>query len=1180
MSRETLKDFLTQRGSTKDSITITLKDAPDGIGIEPGTGEELLDLSNEISGLLGDYLKHIVDGSSNNYKLKGGNSLGNRNNKGDQIPIADTSSAEEVFIKQGTVLKSKLNEYSNSGKFDESGTPLSTLIDKVNQSDQNNDKLKDILGTSLSNSGMTLTNPSGVNNEIVQATQKMFLKNNRFANVGDEKRTSFTVKPQRPEDFETANKVDNRGTLNPQNKFGEYEVDGNIVSIDELKSLAASLLFKSTGFDLGDSPSSSGNITDVSDQIFNNEIGSNIGKSSGLTKVNFSNIRAKNAKGFPEEVSGESIRAGRGEIIENEAGAESNQTFGATYNSIFRFSGQSLKLHKIQAAIALIALKNIGKSFFDSFINILRAEDKFDLQSSAEAYLSENSKVDIGVYMLGQSRKLTSLKIDNHIFSNVLTNTTYPLGDAIDRGLEVVLGKDFKSDDEEKIIKSKVLGQAPGFWLAVAKSVLKTYETVVGRTSSLNEPMDENDLFIVYKDLLENNKFIRFFNAMAVIGDISLQTTSGVKNTDQDFKTLRDVDSYPDEAAVHKSRKKFGMNKNELSWSQDSTPSMYILPANIIRAASKLNNTVYGASPVRGMFGSKLVKNTFTGIDVDGSYNRIPNEVVKVLEDKLDAEYVPFYIQDLRTNEIISFNAFLDTLTDQISPNFNKVDGYGRMDAVQIYKSTSRNLSVGFTLFATNREDFDAMWYKINKLVTLLYPQWTAGSMVSNSESGDSKFYMPFSQVIGASPIVRLRIGDVIKSNYSRFALARTFGIGDANVSVRPEESSLLKQGINEISDTAVDTLNKAQEVILKTWLVLFGSPHSIVTTAFNSAALPSNQIAKSAMKAGKGAVIQLLSNFLVNGYANPLAVGGIVRQLRDPNLTDVGVSGTTLGKLRRNIDNSSLYNPTTGNNISGGYNTTGIVSAFRRMILKPNVVNGYYSESGKKFLVSRRLKIRVVEKGTDFDGLPANTIGYKVKVTDGNAPKELKETYLIVSHHDILPDPKELFNTSIVGASLFLTDPTGLIDSALNLSTEWSQGVGVPNEVVDFVRTLYASDTSLFMRPENNPFVRAIETTRGRGLAGVMGGINFNWLDNFPWEVDYGARAPMGCKISFSFDVIHDIPPGLDHSGYNRAPLYNVGEIMRNVAGDVYSDGGNQAEFNFREKGAYSLKSTGKNNK
>lgn len=124
MSRETLKDFLTQRGSTKDSITITLKEAPDGVGIEPGTGEELLDLSNEISGLLGDYLKHIVDGSSNNYKLKGGNALGNRNNKGDQIPIADTSSAEEVFIKQGTVLKSKLNEYSNSGKFDESGTPL------------------------------------------------------------------------------------------------------------------------------------------------------------------------------------------------------------------------------------------------------------------------------------------------------------------------------------------------------------------------------------------------------------------------------------------------------------------------------------------------------------------------------------------------------------------------------------------------------------------------------------------------------------------------------------------------------------------------------------------------------------------------------------------------------------------------------------------------------------------------------------------------------------------------------------------------------------------------------------------------------------------------------------------------------------------------------------------------
>jgi hypothetical protein len=68
----------------------------------------------------------------------------------------------------------------------------------------------------------------------------------------------------------------------------------------------------------------------------------------------------------------------------------------------------------------------------------------------------------------------------------------------------------------------------------------------------------------------------------------------------------------------------------------------------------------------------------------------------------------------------------------------------------------------------------------------------------------------------------------------------------------------------------------------------------------------------------------------------------------------------------------------------------------------------------------------------------------------------------------------------------------------------------------------------------------------------------------DFPWETDYQARAPKGVKIAFDFDVIHDLPPGLDHSGYNKAPLYRVGEIMKNVAGDVYSDNGDAGKEKF----------------
>ena len=68
MSRETLKDFLNSRGSSADSISVTLSEKPDGLGVEPNTGEELLDLVNDAKGLLGDYVKHLVDMSDNEYK--------------------------------------------------------------------------------------------------------------------------------------------------------------------------------------------------------------------------------------------------------------------------------------------------------------------------------------------------------------------------------------------------------------------------------------------------------------------------------------------------------------------------------------------------------------------------------------------------------------------------------------------------------------------------------------------------------------------------------------------------------------------------------------------------------------------------------------------------------------------------------------------------------------------------------------------------------------------------------------------------------------------------------------------------------------------------------------------------------------------------------------------------------
>jgi len=1193
LSRETLKDFLNSRGSSADSISVTLSEKPDGLGVEPNTGEELLNLANDAKGLLGDYVKHLIDMTDNEYKLKGGNSLAGSGLRGEDLTIADSQGAEKIFIEQGTILKSKLNENSNSKQFNSSGTDLDTLIDKVGKNFSNHEKLKEVQGQTSNIHGKTLVNPNGEDNDIVQATQRVFLQNNRFANVGDQNRQSFTDKPQSVSEFESAEKTTNVGTYNLQNKFGSYDKDSKIVSIDQLKQLGASLLLKSSGFSGGNTPGTTGNTQELLEDI-SNGTAFNFNRVAGFSKLDTENMRAKNSKGFPEDIFGSSFRSGKGNIVENDPNANNIKSFGSTYNSAFRFQGNTLKLHNIQAAISMIALKNVGLSFWSDFIERLRTEDKIDLNSSGEAYVKENANADVLTYMLGKSRQLSSLQLDSHIFSNLLTNTTYSYSAAVDRGFDVIFRttKD-ERDNKEKVAQSKVITDSPGFWIAVSRSILKTLDNVYSSQLVLNQNLASRELFVLYKSIVDSNKFIQFFNVLATIGDISLASTAGVKTKldDANFKHPRDVDAIPDNRAIPgKSRNKDGLNRNELSWSQDAPTSMYLLPANIIRAAGKLNNTVFGESPVRAMFGSKLAKSTYTGVDVDGSYNRIPKEVVKIVEDKLDAEYMPFYIQDLRTNEIISFQAFLSSLTDSITPNYTSVKGYGRADAVQIYESTSRSLNVDFTLFATNREDFDTMWYKINKFITLLYPQYTPGTMVSNGAG--SKFYQPFSQVVGASPIVRLRIGDVIKSNYSRFGLARTFGIGDTNVSAVADN----RNGIVDLMANGASNLAKLKslkdsltDIALKVWLTTFGSPHSVVNAAFGAVATPKNAYVKIAKSTAKSATISALSNLLVNGFANPLAVDSIMAQLKDPNsdrddvVTSIAAAITKIDKKGR-LSNS-------GQGLKNGY--TGFAfpgrdEKLRQMILKPNVVNGYFcAENGKKYLTSRRLKVLITEKGamsnlSELAGLPS-FIGYKVKIIDSNAPSEISagsDKHFIVRHSDILPDPKELFTNSLLGTTLFALNPgASVADSFLELANEYTLSKGIPNELNDLARMLYLSDEAMFMRPEVNPFTRAIETTKGRGLAGVIKGITFNWIDDFPWEVDHNARAPMGVKISFAFDVIHDLPPGLDHSGYNRAPLYNVGEVMKNISGDVYSDDGRTAEFNFRKEGAKATRVKGENN-
>ena len=1185
MSRETLKSFLNLKGFAADSISPTYNQTGPAsreqgfdFGKDASTGEELLDLANEQVGLLGDYLNYVAENAGNIFGINPGNEEASSSNRGDSLVIAEEQGASEVFVETGTVAASKLSENSNSGYFSGEGENLIDIVDKTGNSGDSHRLLSDIEGRSLSVQGETLVGQEGEDNKVTKSVEGVLYRNNRFANVA--RKTAYATKGESAQNFESDES--DLGLQASQNTFGKFNLDGARVSINQLKNVGHSLLYKMSGYDQGEQPGESENISDLHGKILGEEVNSfAMSEEAGFTKINFSNMRSKYAFGAPADSTGNSTRDNRGDFLSDAEVGDSRTSFGATYNQTVNFDGRGRKILKLKAAIACLALKKVTKDFMDEISAYIKYSVLENIKKTTDEYVSlDKAYSGPGPHTLGAYRQLSTLELD--LFKKlVLVQTDYPYSECFEKGVEVFFGE---SDDIDEIKKYDHLSQAPGYWLSVASSILKSFDQLAGAFSGLEDfESDSVDKISTLVKIVSSNKLIQFANAAATVGDVFFKSNGGLRKKTSASNRPYNVDSMPSGPAtrVGKSRDSGAESPLALSWRQNSVPSMYLLPRNLVKAASDLNNIFDGQSPARGMLTSRLVKNTYLDRGLGGSNNKIPGDVVKRLEDRLEAEYVPFYIQDLRTNEIISFHAFLSSLTDNIKSDFSPVSGYGRMDPVQIYKSTSRTVGVTFILYATSKEDFDDMWYKINKLTTLLYPQWTQGTQLSTT--GIDRFVQPFSQVIGASPIIRLRVGDVIKSNYSRFNLARMFGIGDEGINpiVGQNKNALdiIKKQIEAATQKGIQTFS---ELMTEIFYGIMGTPLQYIPT----------QAEKSrAGTLGLTIARNAVSNLLINGFVNPLGAGLILRNLTDPNTRTIA-GPASLNSLSgvESLAASLLNTSAEGNAL--GYHVP------QRVLIKSNMVKGYEFEDGTVVRFDRPLKAMIMKKeesgnvkssknlsvtnenfktGQTYDGnLNTSKIRYVVAIIDPAGPMEILFKQIKVDHQDIIPDPKDLFLFG-PGAALGLAQPFSFLDYLQTYLDDAVVALGTGTEVTQLLRDLYATMPEQFMQPENNPFTRALESNKGRGLAGVIDGINFNWLNNdFTWETDYNSRAPRGCEISFNLNVIHDLPPGLDHSGYNKAPLYNVGSIMKEVQGDAHGDDV-AAEFEYKRRGNGLFSKTGK---
>lgn len=578
------------------------------------------------------------------------------------------------------------------------------------------------------------------------------------------------------------------------------------------------------------------------------------------------------------------------------------------------------------------------------------------------------------------------------------------------------------------------LTEQGGFVASVIRSATRDLEQVV----NVALPMMRGSAMTIIGGIIEiiknlgNSNAVKFLMICVRLGDLMQ-----VGDTWQ-FSPLR---SHPDllerSGTTRLAKSRTSYRDQTLVWSHSALPSAFLLPKSLAVAAATYGlQQGMGHSAVQNP--SFLKEGRLAGKDqIDPVTGRITGDHVKAIEDKLEFEYVPFYFQDLRTNEIIAFHAFLSGITDDYSPSYNSVGGYGRMDKVQIYESTERSISFSFHVISTNPDDFDSMWYSVNKLVTMVYPQWSGGTVMKSAD--DKKFVMPFSQIPAASPMIRLRIGDLIKTNYSRFNLARIFGIGHG--------------------DKADGTFHVA------------GTDKNPDFANFDPAKPD------------------------VWAYFEKLAIPPI-----DPSDTDNGYA-----------DGAEAW-------------------------LRP----GEYSIKDAKDGAPSTIKtdkytiIKIKEKA--WPGM--------VFIPFLTSPLPHPPPYLCTLSGD-----SDKGNAGDAGEVEFWVDHATLVPY-------WKQ---VLADVPSFSEILPAeveeNDVSKWFTPESNSIVRSFESTKGRGLAGFITSLSFNHQDA-TWETRrLGSRAPMWMQVDVSFQPVHDLPPGIDEFGFNRAPLYNVGDVMNNLSGpDIHS--------------------------
>ena len=133
-------------------------------------------------------------------------------------------------------------------------------------------------------------------------------------------------------------------------------------------------------------------------------------------------------------------------------------------------------------------------------------------------------------------------------------------------------------------------------------------------------------------------------------------------------------------------------------------------------------------------------------------------------------------------DDVIVFRSTLTGFTDQFSPSWSPVNILGRPDPNYHYSGYTRNIDVGFVVYATDRDEMKYIYRKLNALAGYCAPEYTADSFALKA------------------PWLRITIGDLLVSQPVIIdSLSYTFVDSDSTWEINIEEDPEMMQAPHRI---------------------------------------------------------------------------------------------------------------------------------------------------------------------------------------------------------------------------------------------------------------------------------------------------------------------------------------------------------------------------------------------